>query len=303
MPDNMVYTVAAGQDDTMLIGTGKGAAIWAPAGDAELLDSWQIFNTQNSGLPDDRVLSVLQSQDGAVWFGTGAGLARYDGAAWKAFGAEDFGLPGEEVHALAQDLDGRIWIGTNDGLAVYDGERFQAFTTEDSGLLGGFVFSLAIQPESQGQSIWIGTNGGLNRLEPSSSKWTGFTQKDSGINSGGVTDLLIDSQDRLWITTLGGGIGIWDGQEWNQIRTSNSELPYNLVQSILERSPGEYWIASSIPNSAGGLVSQLKDETWQNFLPNRTGYSGSETVSMGVDPFGRLWFATLTAGLDIYNPK
>ena len=302
LPDNLVNTVAAGRDGSMLIGTGNGAAIWTPAGDAELLDRWQVFTSQNSGLPDDRVFAILQTHDGVIWFGTRYGLASYDGSNWRSFRGEDFGLPEEEVHALAQDLDGRLWIGTNNGLAVYDGSRFQAFTTENSELLSGFIFALAIQPRPSGQWVWIGNNGGLSRLDLTNQEWTSFTSGNSGINPGAVSGLMIDSKNRLWVTTLGGGLGVWDGQNWTQYRISNSELPYNSVQAIFERSPGEYWIASSIPNSAGGLVSRLKDGHWQTFLPNRTGYSGSETVSIAVDPSGRLWFATLTAGLDIYSP-
>ncbi len=303
LPDNFVYVVVPGKNGRMLIGTGAGAAIWTPAGDTELLDSWQIFTTQNSGLPSNRVSSILQADDGKIWFGTQGGVAAYDGTAWQSFQAKDFGLPGDEVHALAQDADGRIWVGTSTGLAVYDGVGFQAFTTESSGLSGNFIFALAVQPYASGQRIWIGTNGGLNRLDFPDLTWASYTQQNSGISPGSVSDLLVDSQDRLWVGTLGGGLDRWDGQEWTQYLVSNSGLPYNSVGSILERNPGEYWIATAVPNNAGGLISRLKDGVWHTFRPDRTGYSGAETVSMAVDQSGRIWFATLTAGLDIYDPR
>jgi hypothetical protein len=38
-------------------------------------------------------------------------------------------------------------------------------------------------------------------------------------------------------------------------------------------------------------------------LPRRTGYSGAETMSIAQDHLGRLWFGTLSAGVDIYDPQ
>lgn len=301
LPSNIVHSVFFNSKGEMIFGTEAGLAV-LPA-DHELTDeeSWTVFTDENSGLPDSRVLAVTEDQDGNLWAGTRTGLTRYDGSTWWSVDMQEVGLADSEVHALAVDSQNRLWVGTNSGVAVYDGSAWTTFTTGNSELLDSLVMSLEVEAVQAGDIIWMGTAAGLNRFDPVTNNWDGFTVENSGIGSGGVADVMVDSAGMLWIATLGGGVSVWDGAAMTHYRVSNSELPYNTVQAIYESAPGVYWIAASIPNSAGGVVSVLDDGEWESFTSRRSGYSGAETVAITQDPMSRIWFGTLSAGVDTFE--
>jgi hypothetical protein len=302
LPSNMVYAISPYRDGKMAVGTAKGAVIWSPATGDEIQDNWIILNRQNSGLPDDEVLSVAYDPQGYLWFGTRAGLARYDGQAWQVYHGRDFGLPGEEVHAINSDRAGRLWIGTNAGAAVFDGQNWTSYSAENSGLTGSLVLSVAVDPQPGGELVWLGTDQGLNRFDEALGEWTFFKPQETGLGNGGIPDLLVDSSGRLWVATLGGGLSLWDGKTWTHYRNSNSSLPSNAVQAIQEIGKGQFWVSTSFPNSPGGLISHFDEKAWKTYRPYYSGYSGSQAVSIAQDTAGRIWFGTLTAGVDIYQP-
>ena len=302
LPSNMVYAISPYQDGKMALGTAKGAVIWSPATGDEVLDNWTILNRQNSGLPDDDVLSVAFDQQGYLWFGTRAGLARYDGQGWQVYRAQDFGLAGEEVHAIKIDGAGRLWIGTNAGAAVFDGQNWISYSTGNSGLTGRLVLSLAFDPQPGGDRVWLGTDQGLNRFDQATGEWAFYKPQATGLGEGGIPDLLIDSSGRLWVATLGGGLSVWDRNTWIHYRISNSGLPSNSVQAIQENGKGQFWISTSFPERPGGLVSHFDGKSWKTYRPYYSGYSGSQAVSIAQDAASRIWFGTLTAGIDIYQP-
>jgi hypothetical protein len=297
LPSNIVYDVLSGQGAEMVLGTERGAAIWSPPAATDLPDQWLVFTAENSGLPHDRVLAVTRDHAGDLWFGTEAGLARYDGAAWQAYTAGDLGLMGDQVYALTVGSDGHLWVGTNAGAAVYDGQTWTPITAATSGLVDDWVLSLAIDPQPEGDRVWFGTQGGLSRLDTATGEWLDFTN----VYAGAVADLLLDSSGQLWIGTLGGGLGLWDGATWQFYRTGDSEIPFNTVTAIAEARPGVLWVGTAQPAEVGGLLAQFDGETWKVFAQHNSGYSSAEPLAIAQDDQGRWWIGTRTAGVDIYQ--
>jgi ligand-binding sensor domain-containing protein len=303
LPNNAVNDIQALGDGRMLIGTDGGAAIWKAASGGEVVDEWTVFNPGNSSLPSQRVLAVVQDQQTRFWFGTDAGLASYDGEKWVVYRAIDLGLKGEQVNTLAVDSMNDIWAGTLNGAAVFDGSRWKSLTKDSSGLADDAVFCITIQRNGGKELIWFGTLSGISRLDPATNQWQSYTRQDIDLGWGGVSDLMFDSKGRLWVSTEGGGISIWDGKSWSTLRVSNSKLPYSTIEDVDELEPGVYWIAASVPNTSGGVLAKFDGSSWRTYQPNLTGYSGGETVSMAKDNTGRYWFGTRTKGIDIYRPK
>jgi hypothetical protein len=303
LPNDSVNAILALPDGRMLIGTDNGAAIWKAASGNEVQDDWKVFNPGNSSLPDQHVLSVAQDREGVLWLGTEAGLASYDGQDWTVYRASDFGLSNEQINTIAVDDQNRIWIGTNEGLAMYDGGEWIAYTEENSDLVANAVFSSAVQSLPTKDVLWFGTLSGLSSYDPIKGEWKNYTRQDIDMGWGGVSDLMFDTTGKLWVSTEGGGISLWDGEEWTHIRVSNSHLPYSTVESVRELEPGVFWIAASIPNSAGGVLAKYDGTSWHVYKENFTGYSGAETVSMAKDNQGRYWFGTRTDGINLYKPR
>jgi hypothetical protein len=307
LPSDTVYALVPEPGDGpargMVLGTGRGAAIWSPRQTTDLPDRWLVYTTENSGLPHDRVLAV--AHDGAdLWFGTEAGLARLSGEAWQRFDADDLGLAPAPVYALIGRSDGRLWAGTGAGAAVYDGQMWTPYTASSSGLGDNQVLALAVQPHAREQSdgdwIWFGTRSGVSRLDTTTGDWLSFAS-DFDPNWGGVPCLLVDSAGRLWAGTFGGGLGLWDGTAWQFYRTGNSDIPFNTVQALAEVEPGVLWIGTAPPAEVGGVLAEFDGQAWKTYTPRNSGFSGAEPLAIARDAEGRWWIGTRTAGVDVYQ--
>ncbi len=305
LPSDAVYALVAEPgkdlDRGMVLGTGRGAAIWSPPETTDLPDRWLVYTAENSGLPHDQVLAV--ARNGAdLWFGTEAGLARLSGDGWQPFDADDLGLAVAPVYALAAGSDGRLWAGTGEGAAVYDGRTWTPYTVFNSGLGDDGVLSLAVQAREGGDWIWFGTRRGVSRLDTGTGEWLSFANAFEP-NWGGVPALLVDSTGRLWAGTIGGGLGFWDGNAWQFYRTSNADIPFNTIQSLAEVEPGVLWVGVAPPTEVGGLMAEFDGQSWKTYTPQNSGFSGAEPLAIAQDAEGRWWIGTRTAGVDIYQPE
>jgi ligand-binding sensor domain-containing protein len=300
LPSNTVNDMAAGPDGQMILGTNRGAVIWSPVAETELPDDWTVFSTKNSGLADDRVLAVARDQVGNLWFGTASGLSRYDGTDWVTYRAEEMGLAEDRVNAVALGTDARVWVGTGTGAAVFDGRSWTPLTAGSSGLVDNQVLSLAVESRLDGDWIWFGTQEGISRLDTVTGRWQSFTAKELDLDWGGVVDLMIDSSGRLWAGTLGAGLGLWDGDEWQFFRTGNSEIPFNWVNAIEEVEPGLLWLGIARPAEVGGLLVEFDGDSWTTVDSRNSGFSGGEPLVIASYHGGQRWVGTRTKGIDIY---
>jgi hypothetical protein len=303
LPNDAINDILALGDGRMLIATDGGAATWQAASGDQVSDQWNVFTQANSSLPSQRVLSLAYDSRGIYWFGTQDGLASYDGENWQIYQAADLGLASAQINSLAVDEAERVWVGTLDGAAELDQGRWISYTSQNSGLADNAVFSIVVQPSQGDENIWFGTLSGVAKLNVATGQWETYTRNDIDLGWGGVSDLMFDSTGRLWACTEGGGISLFDGQEWSSLRVSNSSLPYSTIEAVAELEPGVFWIAASIPNTSGGVLAEYDGSSWHVYKASTSGYSGAETVALAKDSSGRYWFGTRTQGIDIYQPR
>jgi hypothetical protein len=300
LPPGSIYAILPGTDGQMVIGTEWGIAFWTPPAATDLPDTWVIYNSKNSSLAHDRVLSLARDEYGTLWAGTQAGVSRYDGAAWLSFRADDLGLPAAQINALAAGSQGTLWAGSSSGVAFYDGQSWRSYAVSN-GLIHEAVFAVAVERLATGDRVWFGTLEGVSSLNTGTEEWASYSKLDLNISRGGISDLLVDSVGRLWMASQGGGLYWWDGEGWQVYRTSNSDIPYNSVQSVAESSDGIIWAGLSFPNTSGGLVVSFQDDAWRSYTSRNSGFSGAEPISLAFDSFGRLWIGNRTSGIDIFQ--
>ncbi len=143
--------------------------------------------------------------DGGTSFETGdeIGLA-FDTATYPS-------LTSDTVNDIHVDRSGRVWVATNNGLNAVRGEYSRPdahFTVEswkvynaDNGLPNTAVTSLA---EDDWGRIWIGTEGGLARIDTEGQVEFALDTSDGLVNNR-VNSLYFDREnDALWIGTLDG---------------------------------------------------------------------------------------------------
>ena len=141
-----------------------GGRVWAGAngGLASYDPETDTWTRRMQDVPiEGGVRSLLAGPDGSVWVGTDAGLFILDTATGTS--REVPSMARSAVLSLLLDSQGQVWAGTGNGVVLLDTEGLPIarFTTRD-GLVHGRVTCLAELPEG---TIWLGTAGGLSRLE------------------------------------------------------------------------------------------------------------------------------------------
>ena len=178
IPFGPVYAIFQDSHSTYWVGTGHGLRVFNPAtGEFTRLAA---PGKGGAGLSDGPVMAITQDRDGVLWFGTDAhGLFRYNPATGQlAQYANDpkrpDSLSSDAVLDIYQDRGGAIWIATfgggldryvpqQDGFLVY---------RQEQGLPNDVVYGVL---EDQKGDLWLSTNLGLSRFDPSTGKFDNFT--------------------------------------------------------------------------------------------------------------------------------
>ena len=123
--------------------------------------SFTHYNKEN-GLFSNKIWSSTKSENGDLYFGTwGNGLIKYDGHYFSNI-TEKEGLNASIILSSITDSQGNLWFGSDAyGACRFDGTTFHYYSTEN-GLSNNKVWSIV--EDSSSQSIWFGTEKGLNQL-------------------------------------------------------------------------------------------------------------------------------------------
>ena len=181
--------------------------------------------------------------------------------------------------------------------------------TVDSNKVLGHVSALL---EALDGTLWIGTRGGLSRLDRVSKTFTHYQHNPADLETIGdnfLVSLHEDPERNLWITSVGGGLNIlpprsdrfvrvqYDPDDWRPDGISS-----NFLMNVFSDSHGAIWVVS-----LGGDLNRYNNESPRfTVYRHRPGFrnSISKTPYIGgmiEDSDGMLWIAVAAAGLDRYN--
>ena len=195
-------------------------------------------------------------------------------------------LPGRNIHCLFSNSPGELWMGTDDGLVLWDGKKvWRPAWTEQ--LRGRIVFDISA---AQGGGLWIATDGGLFSVRGTDCR----PFKPLGTTS--TQALLLDSDDNLWIGTLGKGVYRLNGGGLARFGTPEG-LSNDFVRALLEDYEHSLWIGTS-----GGGLDQLYDGSFINYTPTE-GLPHPSVLSLLEDASGRLLAGTDGGGLTVLGPR
>jgi len=189
--DDKVYTIRAGEGDSLLIGTRGGFSIY---------DQRKFRNFNHDELPYRKIRAVLNPKySSGIWLGTyGEGLLHYQNGHFIHLTEED-GLANNTILSLAETRDGSIWIANYGGVSRLKNDKFTNYSIHD-GLPNNGVLDIL---KSKSGHLWFATFGGIARFD--SGKFETITADD------GLPDevcYFIEQDDRgiFWIGTNKGVI-------------------------------------------------------------------------------------------------
>lgn len=290
------------------------------------------------GLPST-VRCILTDEQGFVWIGTRSGLGRYDGHELKKYihqaNNPDSSLPHNLINQITEDKQNNIWVLTDKGVACYQRQSDDFFIpTDEKGniiwanstclIKDGVLFG------SQNKVYFYSYQDSSLRLlqtfnqEPKfnitlmslwndhtllcCSRWQGLLLLD--LNTGKyslppfdcgkeIMNMLIDSQNRIWIAPYNGGVSCFthDGTRLASYTMQNSDLNNNVVLSLAERE-GKIWIGTD-----GGGINILEPKTGKftllEHIPGSDNYSlpANSILCLYNDRNNNMWAGSIRNGL------
>jgi PAS domain S-box-containing protein len=159
-------------------------------------------------LSNDVVTRLLIDHNGTLWAGTQDGLNRFD-AATERFTTYKLN-PNRNLYSryleVVEDRGGMLWLGTDSsGLQRFDPARRQFTVYEREMNRPGTLSDNRVNSvhfDSSG-TMWVGTQNGLNKLDPTTGKFTAYTQGD-GLPGNAVSCVLEGDHGDLWMSTNNG---------------------------------------------------------------------------------------------------
>ncbi len=205
---DIVMVQLADPDGTLWIGTlGGGLNHFDPV-------TKEFIHYQNdpeipNSLPENQVTGLTFDCKGRLWVTTVLGISRFDPSSGGFVNyAMDF--PAVTLKMIGNDL----WVGTwGGGVSRLDLSKAKnlksesaSFTTlkhdpaNANSLSENSVWAIH---ETADGAIWLGTQGGLNRFDPSTGDFKVYTEKN-GLRNATILSILQDNNGILWLTTNNG---------------------------------------------------------------------------------------------------
>ena len=255
-------------------------------------------------VPDEgRPTSFVTLRRGDYWIATrDNGIHRILPSRTIHYGTQE-GLPNNKINCLMLSQAGNVWIGSGHGVAYSSDMAFQ-FINEKSGLVNESVFSIEI---GVNKDLWVGTEGGLDRLHFDSHKLQNIQRTEHyGKEKLGfefITALFMDDHDRIWVGCHEdtGRVSVLSGQNGERLRDWNLGAEEN-IKSIEKGPNGDIWIAGT------------EDGFWKcDIDPESGAISSPEPIDkeaygipgaiweMHLDSQNRLWLASNEKGSGFFD--
>ena len=265
LPSNFITALCASQDGGLWIGT--------PSGLTHYLGGYFHTFTKKDGLGTNFVGAILEDHSGIVWLGTGGMLTRFEKGHFTAYSKAQLASIGE-VESIYEDRDHHLWIGGIGGVVRLDHDGFTPILGSKE--LGGYIITTmasdarglwlggnrglvlmrkgaplryfnaadglpsnlvrALLSDSSG-NLWVGTNGGLSRLE--NNHFVTPTLDRNG-SADWVRSLFEDREGDLWVG-MNGALNRFRDDQFSTYGLSEG-LPSDQPIAVHQDRAGQVWI-------------------------------------------------------------
>ena len=297
---------------------------------------WEHLNRAD-GLDNDFVEQVAVVGDREeIWVSSGFGLTVLSAARPLYYNSTNSPLTSNQIDALLATDDGTVWIGGPGALHQINDGQWSAYTAEtvDGPFPSGAVTGLDVDDDGQ---VWLSSDAGeVCSFDPDQAQCVQFFQNEPGMPAEPFTHLTIGPEASIYVSTLGGGLTVFNGSSWKTMEIAGELTADNRIRDLTESADGFVWIANELgvqqmspadptvrrlytledggipiddvqvlaADAAGiwigGLGAAFFDGSdWQVFMPV-DGLAGSVVQALAIDSQLRAWIGTKT-GLSIWN--
>lgn len=336
-----VHCILADNKGLIWIGTASGLNCF----DRYDMKSYYHEKDNPNSLPGNTIYFIAEDSVNNIWISTNNGLTLYDKSSDSFRPLLFEGKP--ILSNSFYPLSGSILFTTNDGLFSYDYKKKtfskrQILSKDSSNFSPHYIKrwdkeELLLISISKGvlrynpvsgqisdtnypvqknlnaayldskKRLYLSTyNKGFVCYAPNGKKLYDIHAENSKLNTNLVLDFM-EINNKLWITTDGGGINIMDMDHPSDITAimhtpgDMSTLPVNSVKCIYKDKQENIWVGTV----RGGMIGikEVFMKTYKDVPRNNTnGLSDISVSSIHEDKKGRLWLGTDGGGINQYNP-
>jgi len=321
LSQNLVLSIAQDKDGFMWFGTTDGLNKY----DGYRFTVFQNQPNNPSSISSNYISSLFTDSNGKLWIGTDNGVVNIYNNESQSF--QRISLPlklsksknTQEISSIAQDKTGAVWVGTkgNGFFKIpylnqkYITDKTKQYHLDSSGkykLCNNVIKKLLIDDKG---ILWIGTDKGLNRMDPESELISSFyfnvKHPDAPVSDSdfSISAIVKADNNQLWLGTRTGLI------KFNTLNNSYKVFPHHFnvfrygwgeINEIAKDRHDNLWVATP-----GELMrfntNTLKYESFKNDPLKPESISYNSISSLFFDRTNILWIGTSGMGIDFYDSK
>ncbi len=138
--------------------------------------------------------------------------------------------------------------------------------------------------------LYLGTNGGLLRVEKSTQEQQLFHIANSSLGSNQVTALAFDHNHKLWVGTNRAGLNSWDGSAWQSHNDYLFSHGVFSIPNLCVDSNNGLWIAASA--NSGQTLLHYNGVNWSQYTSANSDLPPYPIVDLAAGPNGEIWLVS-----------
>ena len=298
-PPTAVNALAAGAAGQLWVGTDHGLRLLDEATGRPL----PLPTPLPPALDTGAVLGLNAAADGRLWCSTPtAGLFVLDpsvaGGRVRQYTTAQGLCSNRVLRALAEPGPaGRVWVLTGNGLSFLERATApRARCLPGTGLVSHSYHRGDLLRDREG-NLWANSADGLTQYPPDG-RFTLFGPAE-GLPGAKVYALAHGKPGEYWVGTNNGLARLYPAEGRYRALPDRPSDVQNIIRSLLVRANGDVWAGAT---QGGTAVWHPGAAHWQPLSANIPQLAATTVASLAEDDYGRVWMATETSGVIVYDP-
>lgn len=311
---NTIRCVLEDSDGWLWVGTDMELIIFNPSTGRFINYKKDLIDP--TGINDHFIRSMYMDNSSNLWVGTlGNGLNKVNLKPKKFTHYQKKinnpqSLSENYVRSICEDDNGKLWVGTLvGGLNQFDpvSQNFVHYKKSESQSANSIndnnVWTICYDKSIN--SLWIGTNNGLDLLDLQTNKFKHYLHNDNdpaSISDNTIRNVFIDSKGQLWCGTEN-GLNLFDRktEKFKYYNKFNSVISNNTVWKIAEDKNGKLWLAT---NDGLNMLDPIsgKFEIFRRVNGDTSSLSQNGVRTVYIEASGMIWVGTQN-GLNKLDPN